>query len=71
MSFSAFVTLLLVVDRLRLCPRSSRHRKTAPRTDIIALRTPSIASAIMIGLALFGNWLLHQLGVGLAEFQIA
>ena len=31
---------------------------------MIALRAPVIASVIMVGLALFGNWLLHQLGIG-------
>jgi small neutral amino acid transporter SnatA (MarC family) len=47
------------------------HRRFARERDIIALRTPTIASAIMIGLALFRNWLLHQLGIGLATLQIA
>ena len=54
-----------------LCPRSSRPPKVCPRRDIIALRTPTIASAIMIGLALFGNWPLHQLDIDLAALQIA
>ena len=52
--------LLPMVDPLRALVHLD-HRRCARERDIIALRTPTIASAIMIGLALFRNWLLHQL----------
>jgi small neutral amino acid transporter SnatA (MarC family) len=63
---SAFVTLLLGVDPVGLVPSfiSATHCLPEKDRDMIALRAPVIASVIMVGLALFGNWLLHQLGIG-------
>lgn len=37
----------------------------------IAIRAPLIAAEILVTLALCGNWLLRQLGIGIAAFQIA
>ena len=42
---------------------------TAKRT--IALRAPLIAASILVVIALAGNWLLRQLGIGIPAFQIA
>ena len=72
-AMSAFVTLLLVVDPVGLVPAflaaagglSGRDRAR------IAVRSPLIAAAILVGLALCGNWLLRQLGIGIPAFQIA
>jgi multiple antibiotic resistance protein len=70
---SAFVTLLLVVDPVGLVPAflSATNGLAEKDRDMIALRSPVIALAIKVGLALFGNWLLRQLGIGIAAFQIA
>lgn len=70
---SAFVTLLVVVDPLGLAPtflavtsglpaRARRH---------VGLRAPVIAGAILIGAAVFGQWLLTRLGISLPAFRIA
>jgi multiple antibiotic resistance protein len=39
---------------------SERDRTT------IAIRSPLIAAAILVALALYGNWLLRQLAIGIA-----
>jgi len=70
---SAFVTLLLVVDPVGLVPAfvSATHGLTEQDRTKIAIRSPLIAAAILVMLALCGNWLLRQLGIGIAAFQIA
>ena len=70
---SALVTLLVVVDPIGLVPAflgitdglSDRLRRQ------VALRACLIAGAILIGAALFGDWLLRQLGITLSAFRIA
>ncbi|MBM3529327.1 MAG: MarC family protein [Alphaproteobacteria bacterium] len=70
---SALVTLLLVVDPVGLVPiflsvtdgLSARYRRE------VALRAAAIATAILIGSALIGDWLLRQLGISLPAFRIA
>jgi multiple antibiotic resistance protein len=72
-AISAFVTLLLVVDPVGLVPAflSVTHGLPEPDRRTIATRAPLIAAAILVTLALCGNWLLRQLGIGIAAFQIA
>jgi multiple antibiotic resistance protein len=72
-AMSAFVTLLLVVDPVGLVPAflSVTHGMTEQDRTAIAIRSPLIAAVILVTLALCGNWLLRQLGVGIAAFQIA
>src|SRR6201991_4256241 len=70
---SALVTLLVVVDPVGLVPTflgvtdgvSQKFRRE------IALRASLIAGAILIGTALFGDWLLRGLGISLPAFRIA
>jgi multiple antibiotic resistance protein len=70
---SALVTLLVVVDPVGLVPTflgvtdglSKKFRRQ------IALRACLIAGAILIGTALFGDWLLRVLGIGIPAFRIA
>jgi len=70
---SALVTLLVVVDPVGLVPTflgitdgvSQKFRRQ------IALRASLIAGAILIGTALFGDWLLRNLGITLPAFRIA
>ncbi|MET3334734.1 MULTISPECIES: MarC family protein [Bradyrhizobium] len=72
-ALSAFVTLLLVVDPVGLAPAFLAATAGMPdkvkRT--IALRAPLIAASILVVIALVGNWLLRQLGIGIPAFQIA
>ena len=72
-AMSAFVTLLLVVDPVGLVPAflSVTYGMTEQDRTAIAIRSPLIAAVILVTLALCGNWLLRQLGVGIAAFQIA
>ncbi len=72
-AISAFVTLLLVVDPVGLVPAflSATHGLTEQDRTKVAIRSPLIAAAILVMLALCGNWLLRQLGIGIAAFQIA
>ncbi|WFU75287.1 MarC family protein [Bradyrhizobium sp. CB2312] len=72
-ALSAFVTLLLVVDPVGLAPAFLAATGGMPdkvkRTA--ALRAPLIAASILVVIALAGNWLLRQLGIGIPAFQIA
>jgi multiple antibiotic resistance protein len=72
-AMSAFVTLLLVVDPVGLVPAflAATHGLTEQDRRTIAIRAPLIAAEILVTLALCGNWLLRQLGIGIAAFQIA
>jgi multiple antibiotic resistance protein len=72
-AMSAFVTLLLVVDPVGLVPAFLSATQGLNEQDraAIAIRAPLIAAAILVTLALCGNWLLRQLGIGIAAFQIA
>ena len=72
-AMSAFVTLLLVVDPVGLVPAflaAAGELSSRDRAGIV-VRSPLIAAAILISLALCGNWLLRQLGIGIPAFQIA
>jgi multiple antibiotic resistance protein len=70
---SALVTLVVVVDPVGLVPTflgvtdglSKKFRRQ------VALRACLIAGAILIGTALFGDWLLRMLGIGIPAFRIA
>ena len=72
-AMSAFVTLLLVVDPVGLVPAflSATYGLSEQERAAIAIRSPLIAAAMLVALALCGNWLLRQLGIGIAAFQIA
>lgn len=72
-ALSAFVTLLLVVDPVGLAPAFLAATGGMPDADkrTIALRAPLIAASILVVIALVGNWLLRQLGIGVPAFQIA
>lgn len=72
-AMSAFVTLLLVVDPVGLVPAflSATHGLSEKDRREISIRAPLIAAAILVALALCGNWLLRQLGIGIPAFQIA
>src|SRR5258706_213857 len=70
---SALVTLLVVVDPVGLVPAFlavTEERSDAFRRQV-ALRACLIASAILVGAALIGDWLLRQLGITLPAFRIA
>jgi multiple antibiotic resistance protein len=72
-AISALVTLVVVLDPVGLAPTffavtdglSERYRRK------VALSACAIAGAILIGPALFGDWLLRQLGITLPAFRIA
>lgn len=72
-ALSAFVTLLLVIDPVGLAPAFLAATGGMGDTDkrAIALRAPLIASSILVVIALIGNWLLRQLGIGIPAFEIA
>ena len=67
------MTLLLVVDPVGLVPgflaATAGMSETVKRT--IALRAPLIAASILAVIALIGDGLLRQLGIGIPAFQIA
>jgi multiple antibiotic resistance protein len=70
---SALVTLIVVVDPVGLVPTFLAVTQGLPREArrSIAVRATIIAGAILIGTALIGDWLLHQLGITLPAFRIA
>lgn len=70
---SALVTLLLVVDPVGLAPPflAVTHGLPAQARKRIAWRACLIATLILFGTALIGDWLLRQLGIGVPAFRIA
>ena len=72
-ALSSFVTLLLVVDPVGLVPAFLAATAGISEKDrrAIVWRAPLIAASILVVIALIGNWLLRQLGIGIPAFQIA
>ncbi|HUL90514.1 MAG TPA: MarC family protein [Pseudolabrys sp.] len=70
---SAFVTLLVVVDPIGLVPSFIAATSGLPQRarHSVALRSTLIATAILAGSALIGDWLLRTLSIGLPAFRIA
>jgi len=70
---SALVTLLVVVDPLGLAPTfvAITEGFSQPLRIQVALRSSLIAGTILIGAALFGDWLLERLAISLSAFRIA
>ena len=70
---SALVTLLVVVDPVGLVPAflAVTGGLSGAARRRVALRACLIATAILIGAALIGDWLLRQLGITLPAFRIA
>jgi len=70
---SALVTLIVVVDPVGLVPTflAVTQGLPPPARRSIAVRASIIAGAILMGTALIGDWLLHQLGITLPAFRIA
>ena len=72
-AISALVTLFVVVDPVGLAPTFIAVTEGLPdrvRHDI-ALRASIIAGLILVGVALFGDWLFRALGISLPAFRIA
>jgi len=70
---SAFVTLAVVVDPIGLVPSfiALTHGLPAPAQRRVALRAALIATAVLAGSALIGDWLLRTLSITLPAFRIA
>lgn len=70
---SALVTLLVVVDPIGLVPSfvAITHGLPPHARRSVALRACLIATAILAGSALFGDWLLRTLSISLPAFRIA
>jgi len=70
---SALVTLLVVVDPVGLVPTFIAMTEGLPvrARRQVAIRACLIASAILAGSSLLGDFLLKKLGVGLPAFRIA
>jgi multiple antibiotic resistance protein len=70
---NAFVTLFVVVDPIGLAPlflSLTRGIEPLARRKIAA-QASAIALLVLVGAALFGDWLLRKLGIGLPAFRIA
>jgi multiple antibiotic resistance protein len=72
-AISALVTLLVVVDPIGLAPTFLAITERLPRAarQSVALRASIIAGVILIGAALFGDWLFRELSISLPAFRIA
>jgi len=70
---SALVTLLVVIDPIGLVPAflAVTHGLPEKNRPQVALRACLIATAILAGAALIGNWLLHTLSISLPASRIA
>ena len=71
--FSAFVTLVIVVDPIGNAPifTALTHNMAPAYRRRMAIRGIVIATAILVMFLLFGGWLLETLGIGIAAFRIA
>lgn len=72
-AISALVTLIVVVDPVGLAPTfiAVTHDLPDAARRQVALRACIIAALILAGSALFGDWLLTKLGIGIPAFSIA
>ena len=72
-TISALVTILVVLDPIGLVPSFIAITQGLPLKSRrnVALRACLIASAILAGSALAGDWLLRMLSIGLPAFRIA
>ena len=72
-ALTALVTLLVVVDPVGIAPVFVSITQGFPASTrrSIGLRAPLIATTILAGTALAGNWLLNRLGIGLPAFRIS
>ncbi len=70
---SAIVTLIVVVDPIGLVPTfiAMTEGLKRPERRRVAVRAVMIATAVLAGSALVGDWLLRKLGIGLPAFRIA
>jgi multiple antibiotic resistance protein len=70
---SALVTLIVVVDPVGLVPTfiGITHGLPAKARRSVALRASLIATLVLIGAALVGEWLLRTLSISLPAFRIA
>lgn len=70
---SCFVTLVVVIDPIGLAPAFLALTRGLARAEkrTLALRSSAIAAIILVATALLGNWLLSQLQIGIAAFQIS
>jgi multiple antibiotic resistance protein len=70
---SALVTLVVVVEPVGLAPifLGITHGLPSATRRRVGLRAALIAAVILAGTAVFGNWLLNQLGISLPAFRIA
>lgn len=70
---SALVTLLVVVDPIGLVPAflAVTHGLPEKKRPVVALRACLVATAILAGAALVGDWLLRMLSISLPAFRIA
>ena len=70
---SALVTLLVVVDPVGLAPTFVAITEGLPPAARrqVAIRSCVIATLILAGAALIGDWLLRKLGISLPAFRIA
>jgi multiple antibiotic resistance protein len=70
---SALVTLLVVVDPVGLVPTfiGITHGLPSSARRSVALRASVIATIVLIGAALIGEWLLRTLSISLPAFRIA
>jgi multiple antibiotic resistance protein len=70
---SALVTLLVVVDPVGLVPTfvGITHGLPPQSRRNVALRATLIATLVLFGAALIGEWLLRELSISLPAFRIA
>jgi multiple antibiotic resistance protein len=72
-ALTAFVTLLVVVDPLGIAPVFVSVTQGFPVSTrrSVGIRASLIATVILAGTAVAGNWLLNRLGIGLPAFRIS
>lgn len=71
--FREFITLFVVIDPIGSVPVFLFATKYVPRTlhRRFAIRAVAVASAVLVGFLLFGQFVLEAMGLRLGSFQIA
>jgi multiple antibiotic resistance protein len=68
-----FLNLFVVIDPIGLAPTfiTLAGDRSPEEQSLVARKAIFVAGGILVAFGLFGNWLLHHLGISIEAFQVA